>query len=177
MERIKVFGVGFHKTATSSLAQVLSILGYSVTGPSAVHDLNIINNVRNMAQQLTSEFNAFQDNPWPLLYRDVDLWCPHSKFILTIRPVEQWIKSVVGHFGNASTPMRQWIYGVGTPVGNEAHNRKVLAYFKDRPEDLLVLRITDGEGWDKLCPFLGKDIPSILFPNINKAKNRKGINV
>jgi len=29
----------------------------------------------------------------------------------------------------------------------------VLEYFKDRPQDLLILDVTAGDGWEKLCPF------------------------
>jgi hypothetical protein len=32
--KTKVFGIGFHKTATTSLAKALSYLGYRVTGPN-----------------------------------------------------------------------------------------------------------------------------------------------
>ena len=51
------------------------------------------------------------------------------------------------HFGDEETPMREWIYGVGRPKGNEdiyiaryeRHNREVMEYFKHRSEQLLVL--------------------------------------
>jgi hypothetical protein len=77
--------------------------------------------------------------------------------------------------------MRQWIYGVGCPQGNEdvytarfeRHNREVLEYFADRPQDLLVMRLTEGDGWDKLCPFLGVPIPETPFPHENRAENRE----
>ncbi|MDX8389245.1 MAG: sulfotransferase [Mariprofundaceae bacterium] len=181
MRQLKVFGVGFHKTATSSLAQALSILGYQVTGPNGVNDPDIKRNVKQMAQHLIGEFDAFQDNPWPLLYQDVDLWCPGSKFILTLRPSDKWIKSVVNHFSHHSTPMREWIYGSGSPIGNEAHylkvyeahNQSVIDYFRGRPDDLLVLRITEGQGWRDLCPFLHMDAPTVEFPNINKTEDRR----
>ena len=51
------------------------------------------------------------------------------------------------------------------------HNREVNEYFKDRPDDLLVMDVTAGDGWEKLCPFLGVDIPDIDFPPANKAKD------
>jgi hypothetical protein len=35
----------------------------------------------------------------------------------------------------------------------ERHDREVMEYFKNREEDLLVLDIAAGEGWEKLCPF------------------------
>src|SRR5215472_9937783 len=38
--KTKVFGIGFHKTATTSLAKALSYLGYRVTGPNWVDNPN-----------------------------------------------------------------------------------------------------------------------------------------
>ena len=74
--------------------------------------------------------------------------------------------------------MRELIYGrgYGHPVGNEAcyiqryeqHNQAVLDYFEHRPDDLLILQLTEGEGWEKLCPFLDKPIPQCIFPHENQ---------
>jgi hypothetical protein len=134
-----------------------------------------------MAFELANRFDAFQDNPWPILYKQLDRKFPGSKFILTLRPSDEWIRSVVNHFSEKEMPMREWIYGVGHPKGNEdvyiaryeRHNREVLEYFKDRSEQLLVLNITAGEGWTKLCPFLGEHIPSVGFPCANTASERE----
>ena len=49
----------------------------------------------------------------------------------------------------------------------ERHNSEVRAYFADRPEDLLVMDITAGDGWDVLCPFLGVEAPADEFPMMN----------
>jgi hypothetical protein len=50
-------------------------------------------------------------------------------------------------------------------------DHRVRSFFRDKPpEKFLELRICDGEGWDKLCPFLGKGIPEIEFPISNKAR-------
>jgi len=177
----KVFGIGFHKTATTSLSNALSCLGYRVTGPNWVDHPDIAATVSEMAFDLVRKFDAFQDNPWPILYRELDQRFPGSKFILTLRPTDEWIKSVVNHFSEEETPMREWIYGVGHPKGNEdiyvarydRHNREVLEYFKNRSNDLLVLKITAGEGWAKLCPFLGEPTPALDFPHANTASDRK----
>jgi len=179
--KTKVFGIGFHKTATTSLAEALSYLGYRVTGPNWVDNSNIAKEVYEMAFDLANRFDAFQDNPWPILYKELDRKFPGSKFILTLRPLDEWIRSVVNHFDEKETPMREWIYGVGRAKGNEdvyirryeRHNREVLEYFKDRNEQLLVLNITAGEGWTKLCPFLGEPIPAIGFPRANTASDRE----
>lgn len=177
----KVFGIGFHKTGTKSLAKALRILGYRVTGPNGVHDPDISKNVHELAESLVPKFDAFQDNPWPIIYRELDAKYPGSKFILTTRSSSSWIKSQVGHFGSDETPMREWIYGVGAPKGHEEiyirryerHNQDVLKYFKDRKGDLLEMDFTGGDGWDKLCGFLGCKIPPLPFPHANKSEVRK----
>jgi len=163
------------------MAVALKSLDYRVTGPNGVDDPDIATNVYDMAYNLGQEYDAFQDNPWPILYRDLDHWFPQSKFVLTVRDPDSWIKSQVRHFGSSKTPMRRWIYGVGCPEGNEAvylqrmekHNQEVLEYFRGRPDDLLVMNLSKGDGWDKLCPFLGVRIPEVPFPHVNKAADRE----
>ncbi len=176
LQRDKVFGVGFHKTATTSLAAALEQLGYRVTGPNRVTNRHPERSAFRTMERLVPRYDAFQDNPWPLLYRELDQRYPGSKFILTVRPVERWIRSVVDHFGGTSTPMREWIYdGVGDPAGHESHyieryerhNRAVLEYFAERPSDLLVMDITAGDGWEPLCGFLGMPVPDAPFPRVN----------
>lgn len=177
---MKIFGIGFHKTGTKSLAHALATLGYRVTGPNGVLDPDIATNVARYVDELTPQFDAFQDNPWPIVFRDLDARFPGSRFILTVRDSAAWIRSVVEHFGRQDTPMRTWIYGVGHPHGHEAtyvrryeeHNRAVLRHFQDRPGDLLVLHVAAGDGWEKLCPFLGHGIPAIPFPHANAAADR-----
>lgn len=181
MKTPKIFGIGFHKTGTTSLALALGELGYTVTGPNEVHNPDIARVALDVARGLVAAHDAFQDNPWPILFRELDREFPGSRFILTLRPTERWIRSVVEHFGEVDTPMRRWIYGVGHPQGNEAifveryeqHNREVLAHFADRPADLLTLRITEGEGWAELCAFLGVPAPDRAFPHANTAAERR----
>lgn len=180
-QQTKVFGIGFQKTATTSLAAALTILGYNVTGAFLTHDRNVAAKVYDDAYDLADRFDAVQDTPWPVLYKELDRWHPGSKFILTIRPTEKWIKSVVTHFKEQYIPLHEWIYGVRHAAGHEdvyvrryeQHNREVLEYFKDRPNDLLVMDITKGDGWEKLCPFLGIGIPPVIFPSQNLAKERE----
>jgi hypothetical protein len=175
----KVFCIGFHKTGTTSLEKALELLGYRVTGPNGTKDPDIAEKVYDMADELVAKYDAFQDNPWPVLYREMDEKYPGSKFILTMRSPESWISSQVRDFGLRETPMRRWIYGddAGCPEGNEdiyvaryeRHNREVLEYFKDRPDDLLILDLPKGDGWPELCTFLDEPIPEKPFPHANKA--------
>jgi hypothetical protein len=177
--KTKVFCIGFHKTGTTSLEVALKKLGYRVRGSVGTKDPDIANKVFDMAYAMVPDYDAFEDNPWPVLYRELDERFPGSKFILTRRPAEAWIRSQVKDFATTETPMRRWIYGedAGCPEGNEdtyiaryeRHNREVLDYFRDRPDDLLVIDLPNDDGWTRLCAFLGHDIPDEPFPHANKA--------
>jgi hypothetical protein len=181
MDRPKVFGIGFHKTGTTSLAAALNVLGYRVTGPNWVDEPRIAELVHELAFDLVPQYDAFQDNPWPLLYRELDERYPGSKFVLTVRDPQEWMTSAKRHFGAAETSMRRWIYGHGSPLGHEdvylarykAHYTEVFDYFRVREQDLLVMDIANGDGWDTLCPFLDFRAPRSPFPHRNQAARRE----
>lgn len=175
---MKIFCIGFHKTGTTSLGKALKILGYNVKGPFGVRDKDIANNALSIAKVLVPQFDAFQDNPWPILYKELDKTYPGSKFILTLRDSKSWIQSQINYFGKEETEMRNWIYGFGSPVSNEQvyldtynkHNESVLEYFKNRPKDILVMNLENNFSWSILCDFLNiKDIPDSPFPYLNRS--------
>ena len=180
----KAFVIGFPKTGTTSLNEALTTLGYKVQGKFGLRDPDISRNVYETAFRFVDQYDAFEDAPWCYIYKELDKKYPGSKFILTLRPTEQWIKSVVNNVIRAK-PMNEWIYGASCPQGNEGlyvaryecHNKEVLEYFKDRPDDLLVMRLAEGDGWKPLCQFLHKDVPTVEFPHENKgvdnARKRK----
>lgn len=174
----KVFCIGFHKTGTTSMKQALGILGYRVTGPDHVDDPDIGRTLHAVTAELSQRYDAFQDNPWPLVYREMDALHPGSKFILTERDEQKWYDSNRNHFRGKTTPMRRLVYGeaAGSPEGNEEiykarmrrHNREVREYFRDRPDDLLVIDLAQGGGWEPICAFLGHPVPAEPFPHSNK---------
>ena len=57
-----------------------------------------------------------------------------------------------------------WVY--------DQHVRNVMEYFEDRPDDLLVLNIFNGEGFEKLAEFLGRPEPSEPFPHKGAVLSR-----
>ncbi len=173
----RVFCIGWHKTGTSTLGMALLDLGYSVLGArlDMVHPLR-----RGDVQEVldvAGQFDALQDVPWAALYRELDECYPGSRFILTERDETAWLRSASRHFGSADVPLHEWLYGVGVLKGNEAryleryrrHDREVREYFRDRPDDLLVMNFAVGDGWDSLCAFLGHPIPGKRFPHENKG--------
>lgn len=185
MNEKKVFAIGFPKTGTKSLNSALTTLGYKVKSLFGLKDPDISRNVCEKAFRFVEQYDAFEDLPWCVIFKELDKKYPGSKFILTLRPTEKWIKSVCDYLGNKTRPILEWVFGVGDPKGNEdiyiaryeRHNKEVLEYFKGRPDDLLVLRLTEGDEWEKLCQFLHKDVPPIEFPHenkgVDKARERK----
>lgn len=181
MKNNKVIGIGFHKTGTSTLNVALSKLGYNVLGARIDLAERLIRNEIDSILELTESYDAFEDNPWPLIFKDLDKKYPNSKFILTIRDEEKWLSSIVNHFGSTNTSMREFIYGVGHPAGNEdiylkryqKHNKDVLEYFKDRKSDLLIIDWSKIEGWNELCEFIGEPILNEPLPHANKGNYKK----
>lgn len=176
----KVFCVGFQKTGTTSLQYALSLLGYRVAGVFSVRDLQEFSQVRERALELAMRFDAAGDNPWAVLFRDLDARFPGSKFILTMRDPERWYESVCKHFGSSSTKLRQWIYGAASPIGNRAayvnrlqrHAFEVRSYFAGREADFMEFDVFSGDGWNRLCSFLVKPVPKRDFPELNTASMR-----
>lgn len=178
----KVFVIGFQKTGTTSYGRALEHLGYRVKGPFLATNENVSAIALDRAKKVAPEYDAFQDNPWPLVYKEMDELYPGSKFILSTRPVDEWVESCRRHFGGTSTPVREWIYGEGRgdPQGNEyrwverytQHNLEAQYYFSDRPNDLLVVSIKATNKWERLCQFLGHPVPDIPFPHANKEATK-----
>ena len=121
-------------------------------------------------------FDACQDNPWAVIYTQLDRQYPGSRFIMTYRDPEDWLASVCNHFRKRPSPMRKWIYGEAYPVGNETiylqryqrHLDDVRAYFSQRPDDYLELRLGDRHG-RKYAHFRASCSQSTI-PTLNKRR-------
>lgn len=176
-ERPRVFCIGWHKTGTSTLGHALVKMGYSVLGCrlDMLHPLlrGDIAEVLDVAAQ----FDALQDVPWAALYAELDEHFPGSRFILTVRNEQAWLRSALRHFGETDIPMHEWLYGESRMAGNEdiylerfrRHNADVVAFFQGREKDLLILDLAASNGWDELCSFLDQPVPNVRFPHTNKS--------
>lgn len=186
----RIFGIGLHKTATSSLHVALQILGLD-----AAHWItprwarSIWEEMRAAGRSPTLERHyALTDLPLPLLYRELDRAYPGSRFILTMRNEADWLRSVEQHWSPANPWRASWdedcfthrchteLYGRKSFDAQTfrarywRHNYEVLAYFKNRPNDLLVLDIDEDTKWDGLCGFLDKPNPSVPYPKANRLR-------
>lgn len=54
----------------------------------------------------------------------------------------------------------------------DAYHAGVREYFKNRPDQLLELKVVEGEGWEKLAPFLNQSVPNESFPYEMRLKRR-----
>ena len=173
--KAKVFGIGFHKTGTTSLELALRILRYRVCGAQPQMAGALARGDLSGLWPLVETWTAFRDNPWPLVFRELDERYPGAKFILTTRAPENWLRSVLNHFGDRPSAMRELIYGYGSPVGNESayiaryteHHEAVRRHFARFPGRLLECSWEEGHGWKELCPFLDQKEPALSFPHAN----------
>lgn len=167
------------KTGTTTMNRALSALGYRVSPDSWKLLLPIMKGNWNAIESHIDRFDAFEDNPIPQIYKELDRLYPGSKFILTIRDSQAWYKSVAFHIDDLRSPMHEWVYGrgKGIPAQNEAHTIRVFEnhiaevkeYFKDRPDDLLVYNLKEHNDWSSLCDFLHRKTPDTAYPHANKS--------
>ncbi|MFK7757105.1 MAG: sulfotransferase family protein [Flavobacteriales bacterium] len=174
-----IVGVGFQKTGTSSLREALKVLGFRVKDMSSKVLFPILRGNYAKAVGMLKNYDAVEDTPWYIIYKEIDELVPNSKFVLTIRDEEAWYKSVKKHIGDLRAPHHEWIYGRGKGLPKDdkentinvynKHNEQVKEYFKNRPNDLLIIDFTKGEKWDKLCAFLDLEVPNEPFPHYNNT--------
>jgi hypothetical protein len=176
----RVFGIGMHKTATTSLHKALAHLGFDSAHWKSAHWAKAIwEEMQTWGRSLTLEKHyALCDLPFPMLFKALDVAYPGSKFILTLRNEEGWIDTVEKHWSHEFNPFRgAWdtdpfthrchtlLYGrrkFDRAIFLDRyrrHNAEVLQHFKDRPGDLLVMHMDNGAGWRELCGFLGRPVP------------------
>lgn len=184
MKRNKVFCVGFQKTGTSSMRDALHHLGYEVAGVYG-RDKSLEQLRETYVRQgleIAKDYDAVEDMPWPLIFRELDRAFPGSKFILTRRDTDRWYRSIASHFGANPYHIQQLTYGddAPAPVGHEAryrqvyegHNRSVIDHFAGRSGDLLVMELEKGDGWAKLGAFLDVAVPAGPFVRTNTSVQR-----
>lgn len=121
-----------------------------------------------------------------LTIRDVDAWwksiAVHFNVIAPIAEDERLLHRIGAKLGLRRPQaefdafrrrLRNYVYG--SPLASEflykkkfqQHNEQVIASVP--PERLLIMDISAGDAWDKLCPFLGVAIPDIPFPSSHET--------
>ncbi len=188
----RIFCIGLNKTGTNSLHAAFLALGI----PS-VHWQCAEGNIKDIIEANHASGRPLLDglehyvaiSDWTKphtakLFRVLDEQYPGSRFILNTRDIESWLDSREKHVRRlpdlehlrAEHPDSSW-YRIDRAAWRrdyEAHHAAVEAHFADRPDDLLVMNVGAGDGWEKLCPFLGLPEPARPFPVKNVAPDRRG---
>lgn len=170
-ETPKVFGIGLSRTASKTLDDSLKMLGYR--SHFVVEKDNL--------DSLLNEYDAFTHYPLAEKYVELDERFPGAKFILTVREREEWLKSCefrksipTGASSSASRSLQRRVYGTEEfdrelySAAYDRHYDQVCKHFRGREDSLLIIDICGGEGFEKLCPFLGKETPQVAFPYSKK---------
>lgn len=180
----RVFGIGYHRTGTTSLSKAFQILGFDTfhfeSGDKA---RDIYNEMLAHGKSTALEhYYALCDSPIPVLYKLLDKAYPNSKFILTVRDHNSWLESVEWLFSHKNPDRWTWDRW---PISNilhtamygrsdfekavmadsfRSHNEEVVRYFSGRNNDLLVMD-TNKPSWEWLATFLGQPVPPVPYPH------------
>jgi hypothetical protein len=172
-----IFGIGLPFTGTMNLSLALSYLGYRTVhfprDPRTLEQLQISAG----GLDLMHHFHAAVDLPLAVHYKKLDQLYPGSKFILTVRDEAKCRAVWENYFSQPPVSLdeigcRQIIFDLLRLDVQQAadalswHVREVLYYFQDSASSrLLVMDIHQGDGWEKLCPFLEIPAPAAPFPH------------
>jgi hypothetical protein len=185
----KIFCIGLSRTGTKSLTVALYILGYNIIHyPSDEATLNELI-AGNYNFSVLEDYDGISDITVSPYYAQLYKLFPNSKFILTVRNKEDWLRSFEKHWSDrppfddpTQNPiymkvrrlLRASVYGSykfnrdRMSYVYDLHKKNVLDFFKNKPGSLLVLNIFKKKAWKKLCKFL--DEPRLKsfqdFPNI-----------
>jgi hypothetical protein len=189
----KVFGIGLSKTATSSLGAALERLGYL-----QAHFLNPFTE-EILGERDFGLFDAATDTPVAMRFETLFNLYPNARFILTERPYDSWGGSLKRHFehrtGTADfARLHELMTRQGASIGPpelaivhgalyyshpdpraayDMFHGRVTRFFADKPDGKLLRHsVFVGDGWRKLCDFLGHPVPEEPYPWINRAVGR-----
>jgi hypothetical protein len=176
----KVFGIGLNKTGTRSLAAAMRILGYRTlhkgdNATSALVDLALTEGMP-LLSHIGERYDAYFDvHAIVKSYALLDRQYPGSKFILTTRGLDGWLLSREKHVhANQERAAHGDYCGTWLTIDRDAwtaewheHHAAVRSHFAGR-DDLIEMNVVGGDGWDVICPFLGRPTPRSGFPWENR---------
>jgi len=191
---LRIIGAGLGRTGTMSMKLALEQLGVG----RCYHMAELIADLSRLPQWLRAAdgapdweavfagFTATVDYPACTYWRELAAFYPDAKVLLTVRDADDWFDSTQATI--FSPPMRARI--AGSPMEG-FFQKAVLRDFGDRLDDrafmkaaferhnaavrsavpserLLVYEV--GEGWPRLCEFLGVQVPAAPFPRVNSRE-------
>lgn len=188
---MKVVVISPYRSATQSTDALLKSLGYKTIhyGGRIINGFELIDYpseyVIEKMTVFTDMYDAFSDNPFPVMYEYFDTKYPGSKFIMIKRDPDSWYKSILSinkflykenidpyertfftkYLDNVPKAFNDLPYESYIHCYN-SHIAAVEEYFQDK-DNLLTLDISDDKKGIKIASFLDKD----FFPRVDFTKS------
>lgn len=177
-----IFCVGLGRTGSTSLEKALIALGFRVAGWRQVYS-KMDEELGLDMNYMREKYDAVSDGPTFLNMHEAR---DGDRLILTLREdIDSWLSSFKDHYSRAGTAspkkrkLRQKIFGTalfnaGAFKKTYAERKKAVRKFAEQHNiPLLEMDICAGDGWEKLCPFLGSElITQCRFPHENKGRKQ-----
>lgn len=172
----KIFNLGFPRTGTTSMAQLLQNLGIR-----SVHDSKELlsyyrKNLEVISYPKWHEFDSYGGALCPMWLNIVED-SVNCKFILTTRKTDTWKISAKKHFQGGWSMFRKSMFSeVGVPYNDkyikiyEDYNSSIIEYFEKNNLSLLLIDFENDEDIiEKVCDFL-----DIVHSNIDIPWRNRG---
>jgi hypothetical protein len=185
----KVFGIGLSRTGTTSLNKALNLLGLRAFHWRFPPENRILRIEDAYYCDAITDINA------AFCFETLSRMFPNAKFVYTSRPLDSWVPSVVKHYDAetpADLKLRMQTFATGEkpapsllnhsplyhaihhalytghaswPEAYMAHDRSVRTFFKDSGRLLEFGLFDHNHGWNELCAFLERKIPTLPYPH------------
>jgi hypothetical protein len=192
---LKVVGSGLGRTGTKSMQTALNMLGF---GPCH-HMIEVFQHPESMQlwidagegrpnwDAIFKDYHAMVDYPGAAYWRQLADYYPDAKVLHTVRDPDKWFESTQATIFSPRSPATTVQEGVPAkffasfmgPIREHLADRAFMTdYFRRHteavkahvaPERLLVYEV--GEGWERLCAFLGVPVPAEPYPSENSRED------
>jgi hypothetical protein len=189
---MEVCEIGLHRTGTRTICVAFNLLGWSVNHGLIGRGELVQGLQRDFVRKALAgrcDFEAFNryryvghlGAPW---FKRIAEARPNCRFILTIRDMGAWLES---HRNNVSARpwkkavrqgmidfhvVHRWSFLHALDYNEMAlveryneHLTAVKEFFAHQPDRLLIFNVFAGDGWPKLCGWLGIPAPNVKWPN------------
>lgn len=188
---LKVVGSGFGRTGTKSMQTALNLLGF---GPCH-HMVEVFKHPESMALWIEAAagrpnwdaifkgYHSMVDYPGASFWRQIAAYYPDAKVLHTVRDPDKWFDStqatIFAPDGPAMSdgPLAPFLNSFMGAFREHVHDRAFMTnYFRRHTDEvkaaipaerLLIFEV--GEGWERLCKFLGVPVPKEPFPSENST--------
>lgn len=180
-DRPRTFCIGLNKTGTTSFHVAMEALGFKSLhwgGPPVRRAVEAaLAEGRPALADLDPAFEAFSDiEPLYRHFDVVDRQYPGSRFVLTVRPVDEWVASRRRHVERNVERRARGEYQGDFLEADEPtwraewrdHLHRVRAHFRGRA-DFVEIDVSRPLGWGPLCALLDVPQPDRAYPWANRS--------